>query len=321
MKVSIVVPVYNAEAYLSKCVTSILTQTHSDLELILVDDGSVDNSPVLCDEFASADTRVQVHHIKNAGPGHARNYGISKAAGDYLLLVDSDDYISSDALELLVDKAVTNHADLVCYNFDVFDSNNNATRASMVKNPFPTCTKSTSRENLQHIYHHNLENYAWCYLYKMSAVHKYHFHYEERYSFMEDMVTLNHFLRNPMSVSYMDTALYHYRDTQTSITHTISYKTISDAVYAISDVMDLCQKDGSIGEYADFAFYHLIAADYRNVLAEHPDLDRQMGKAVRRAYAALPAKTTKDKVVMMLYRMHAVQKVYKIYMRIKTRNQ
>ena len=95
-KVSVIVPVYNAEKYLQECVDSILRQTLADLELILVDDGSTDTSPALCDRYAEQDLRVRVIHQANAGSSAARNRGIEVATGEWIAFVDSDDFIDAN---------------------------------------------------------------------------------------------------------------------------------------------------------------------------------------------------------------------------------
>ena len=92
-KVTVVVPVYNAEKYLTECLESIQRQTYSNIEIILVDDGSKDNSPALCDAFQKKDNRIRVIHKVNEGAGKSRNKGIEMATGDYILFVDSDDFI------------------------------------------------------------------------------------------------------------------------------------------------------------------------------------------------------------------------------------
>lgn len=99
--ISIVIPVYNVEMYLQRCVDSILEQTCGDFEIILVDDGSMDSSGEICDQYAATDSRVRVAHEPNGGPSAARNKGIDMAAGEYIFFMDSDDALESDALEKL----------------------------------------------------------------------------------------------------------------------------------------------------------------------------------------------------------------------------
>lgn len=110
--ITIVVPVYNTEKYLSRCVQSILGQTYAKLEVILVDDGSTDACPSLCDAFATQDARVKVIHKKNGGLADARNTGIDNAAGEYIGFVDSDDYIAGDMYETLYRLMADGRADI-----------------------------------------------------------------------------------------------------------------------------------------------------------------------------------------------------------------
>ena len=112
--ISVIVPIYKVERYLRKCVESILGQTYSKLELILVDDGSPDGCGRICDEFAEADSRVKVIHKKNGGLSDARNAGIAIAAGDYFSFIDSDDWIERDAYEAMLAVAEKYDAQLVC---------------------------------------------------------------------------------------------------------------------------------------------------------------------------------------------------------------
>lgn len=100
--ISVIVPVYNIEKYLERCVNSIREQTYTNLEILLVDDGSTDSSGTICDKFAEEDNRVRVFHKENGGSSSARNLGIAEAKGEYLGFVDSDDYISANMYELLV---------------------------------------------------------------------------------------------------------------------------------------------------------------------------------------------------------------------------
>lgn len=115
--ISIIVPVYKVEKYLKKCVESILAQTYKNFELILIDDGSPDNCPDLCDEFAQHDSRITVIHKKNGGLSEARNAGLDIARGEYIGFVDSDDYISPNMYELLLNKIVLTKADMAVCNY------------------------------------------------------------------------------------------------------------------------------------------------------------------------------------------------------------
>ena len=110
--ISIVVPVYKVEKYLDKCVQSILAQTYKDFELILVDDGSPDNCPQMCDEYAKKNKKIRVVHKNNGGLSDARNAGTTIASGEFVTYVDSDDYVSKDYLAILNDLRIKHEADI-----------------------------------------------------------------------------------------------------------------------------------------------------------------------------------------------------------------
>ena len=117
MYFSIIVPVYNVEKYLSECIDSILCQTFADFELILVDDGSRDKSGAICDEYAQKDDRIKVIHKENGGQSDARNIGTATSAGEYIIYIDSDDYIcGNNFLQEIYDKSKSG-ADIICYKY------------------------------------------------------------------------------------------------------------------------------------------------------------------------------------------------------------
>ncbi|MBQ7986573.1 MAG: glycosyltransferase [Clostridia bacterium] len=120
--VSIIVPVYNVEKYITGCVTSILTQTYENLQVILVDDGTPDNSGKICDDFAEKDSRVLVVHKENGGLSSARNAGLDVAKGEYIMFIDSDDYIVDNAVEILVSACERYNTDFV--QFDTIHTTN-----------------------------------------------------------------------------------------------------------------------------------------------------------------------------------------------------
>lgn len=121
--ISVIIPVYNVEKYLMRCVNSILSQTYHNLEIILVDDGSPDRCPEICEEIKQMDSRVKVIHKENGGLGFARNSGLEAATGEYVTFIDSDDWISQDHIENLYIEAKNNHSDVVIGAHTSVDSN------------------------------------------------------------------------------------------------------------------------------------------------------------------------------------------------------
>lgn len=118
--VSVVVPIYNTEAYLEECVNSLINQTYQFLEILLIDDGSTDGCAVACDDFAQRDARIKVFHEENGGLGKTRNKGISIANGKYILFLDSDDYLDINTVELLVKKSEFMQTELLLFSAQPF---------------------------------------------------------------------------------------------------------------------------------------------------------------------------------------------------------
>lgn len=118
--ISIIIPVFKVEDYLDECVTSVVSQTHKNLEIILVDDGSPDNAPQMCDAWAEKDSRIRVIHKANGGLSDARNAGLEIASGDYIAFVDSDDYIQTDMLEKLLAALMRTNSDIAACGIQNF---------------------------------------------------------------------------------------------------------------------------------------------------------------------------------------------------------
>lgn len=140
-KISVIVPVYNVEKYIHQCIDSILGQTFTDFELLLIDDGSPDNSGAICDEYAAKDSRVRVFHQENAGVSVARNKGIDEAVGEWISFVDSDDWIDSDFYEAYFCEMQNKNVDIVFAGFKICTDNN-------VENKYVTTSTSRISENI-----------------------------------------------------------------------------------------------------------------------------------------------------------------------------
>lgn len=126
-KISVIVPVYNVEKYLPRCIDSILSQTFTDFELLLIDDGSPDNCGKICDEYAAKDSRVRVFHKPNGGVSSARNLGLDNARGEWIAFIDSDDYVDVDYLEELVSFKINSGAELVAISTKVGETEKSVT--------------------------------------------------------------------------------------------------------------------------------------------------------------------------------------------------
>ncbi len=123
VNVSVIIPVYNSEKYISDCIESVLSQSYKGYELILVDDGSTDNSPKICDAYAQKYNFINVYHKQNGGAATARNLGIDKACGEYLMFVDGDDMLHPNTIELLLKMLEAQNADLAMCHYRFFDEN------------------------------------------------------------------------------------------------------------------------------------------------------------------------------------------------------
>ena len=121
--VSIIIPVYNSELFLERCIKSILTQDYKNFELLLIDDGSKDLSGKICDDFSIMDERVVVYHKKNNGVSNARNFGIDQCKGKYVVFVDSDDWVENNYISNLYNFIQNNNIDLACTSFKMIKKN------------------------------------------------------------------------------------------------------------------------------------------------------------------------------------------------------
>lgn len=165
--ISIIVPVYNVEKYLNNCIKSIIGQTYKNIEIILVDDGSTDNSSKICDDYAKKDKRIKVIHQKNSGLSEARNIGIKNASGTYIGFVDSDDYIAKDMFEYLFKLVKTNHADISICNYSMVTEYTNEDKSKNIEKEKIKIldSKDALKELLSE---KRIQNYAWNKLYKKS---------------------------------------------------------------------------------------------------------------------------------------------------------
>lgn len=229
-KVSIVVPVYNVEKYLSYCVDSLLNQTMTEVEVILVDDGSPDQCPAICDQYAKQDPRVKVIHKKNGGQGLARNSGIESASGEYIAFVDSDDYVDADTYQNLYTIAKEQNADGVYFTYQRFNNQGETWgEATSRKKTFYQTEDDIRKLMLDMIANppeaksdRDIECSSCCALYRTAIIKRHGIRFKsERELHSEDLLFNLDFLLQATSIAFIPDAFYHYRDNPASFCHTI----------------------------------------------------------------------------------------------------
>lgn len=243
MKISIIVPVYNIKKYIKECVDSLLAQTYTNLEIILVDDGSTDNCPAICDEYAEKDQRIKVIHQKNGGLSAARNAGLDIVTGFLLSYVDGDDYINEQFYETLVCEMLRTNADIVeCYSNNFVDGDDPDWRETVQITNRKLLTK-----NEWHTETHLGEFIScavWNKLYKTSLYGGIRFPVGRVY---EDEATTFKVVDKANKVARIDAKLYYYRQRPGSIVMgSLTLKKIEDKLLAFQEKTEYFKYAGNM---------------------------------------------------------------------------
>lgn len=201
-KISVVVPVYKAEAYIHRCVESLLSQTYSDFEVLLIDDGSPDRSGVICDDYARQDTRIRVVHKPNGGVSSARQCGLDHALGEYIIHADPDDWVEPSMLEELYMQAKRENADMVMCDFFVNSGNR---QIYIVQKPSSLDYRTVQQELFRHLHGSCCNKFI-----RRSCYERYHVRFPIDLSFCEDLYVNTALLKNDLTISYLPKAFYHY---------------------------------------------------------------------------------------------------------------
>lgn len=224
MDVSVIIPVYNTENYLSSCVDSILQQEYISLEIILIDDGSTDASGRICDNYASKYDFIKTIHIKNSGPATAKNEGLKRAQGSYIALTDSDDKMEPLMLQKMVSIGYEYDADIVCCNYKQVDekgiiSHLNSTNQQYILN---------HEEGLIHFFSKNkIYSQCWTKLYKRKMLTDYQINNDPGLRTDEDFIFNIKAFTHALKTVIVDEPLYVYTHRENSLAHAYFKKNIS----------------------------------------------------------------------------------------------
>lgn len=252
--VSIIIPIYNVEQYLSQCIESIITQTYTDFEVLLINDGSTDKSGEICDNYALKDSRIHVFHKKNGGVSSARNVGIEHATGEWINFIDSDDWISPDYLEKLMQD--TPIADLTFWGFTIHNPDGSQTEYK------PTEQNAYGKKNIESVLAYLKQNqqqieylgYTWNKLFKTSIIKEKKIRFIENLSTREDEIFTLSYASQINSIKVKSSLSYNYRNLESGLTHkrkstneySVLIKHLTEILYQYSNKQLLLAEENSI---------------------------------------------------------------------------
>lgn len=245
-KVSIIIPIYNTDRYLFRCLESVCSQTYQNMEIICIDDGSTDNSGNILEEYARNDSRIKAVHQKNHGESNARNEGLKLAKGDYIGFIDCDDWIDSDMYEILMTYAENNDLDIVASSW----YKETASYSKKAENQFPITEQIFGSDMLlKYIYMRDSYRgfaYMWNKLYKRRILENDKgalLLFDESLRLGGDVVYLAQTALRTGKAKYIDRAFYHYRQREDSGCHTKDIGKMRDWIKAYEIVIELFEKE------------------------------------------------------------------------------
>lgn len=311
-KVSIIVPVYNVENYLDKCIESIVNQTYENLEIILVDDGSPDNCPATCDSWAQKDSRVKVIHKENGGVSSARNAALDIASGDYIGFVDSDDWIEPDMYEILIKNAEEYDAEISrCAGFFDYDDRSEEYSETV------SCTVCNGRDELvKSVISDDTYANLWMGIYKKSLFNSVRF--DSDIAVGEDWL-VNYWLNKAANRKVVvKEHKYHYVQRQSSALHSDSAKKYIDVIKVVNIFWNNEFSNGFKAELS--GVYSKFIIDYFNCVIESntkDDKTKAMRDDLRSKFKKLCgiSNLRKMRLFVIAYFPHLYAAIYKVMRR------
>ena len=259
--ISVIVPIYNVEDYLEKCIVSIQNQTYKEIEIILVDDGSPDNCGRICDEYAKTDTRIKVIHKVNGGLSDARNAGISYAVGQYIVFVDADDYIHPQMLEVLYHNLIMEDADISVCGFRNVIEEEKVLLPLLDVNSIPR-ESFCDLDIMEQLEYNNLITVvAWNKLYRRKLFLNLRY---PKGKVHEDEFIIHQILHLCKKVVYTKEKLYYYLQRKGSITEKIKWNYVADGFSAYLDRVDFLEQYGydKVSLLTKIQILHYITKNY-----------------------------------------------------------
>ncbi len=309
--VSVIIPVFNVEDYLKQCIESILKQTYKNLEIIILNDGSTDNSKSICEIYKKKDSRIKLYSKKNGGLSSARNYGLEKSNGDYILFVDSDDFIENWMVEELINKCEQNDCQIGMIGVYKFFSSQKFYKESNF-NQFGKVNSLIALKNC-------LLNgfYAWNKIYKRELIINKRF----KDKLYEDIYLIPYILEDTKNIYISEKYGYYYRQRKSSIVHSSFNNKKMDFYYAANILYTHFEKRQELKQELD-AFYCLVLS---NLISDVYSQKRKFSKEYNLFYNELNCRKkdfinnnliSKKKRIMLLFHLSHLTPVVNIIKKI-----
>ena len=260
--ISVIVPLYNAEEYLERCVDSILAQTYENIEVILVDDGSTDGSSEICDSYAEEDERVRVLHQENGKQAAARNAGIREARGTYITFSDSDDEMKPEKLQIMYDKMIETEADVVVCSFTYVDEKGNVLPWEVPHYSGESPVDSVEARRI-FLISKNIEGFFWNKLIRADLLKEQEHTFDTHKEAYEDVVPAYRVLQEAEAVSFVPDALQLYYQHDNSNTNAPDSGRLKIYVETLSEIREMAREQGFPQEAEYYYTSRVIQASYQ----------------------------------------------------------
>lgn len=276
--VTVIVPAYNVEKYIGKCIDSLLEQRYKNYEMIIINDGSCDNTGEICEEYARREKRITVIHTENRGVSEARNLGLKKANGEYIVFVDSDDFVSENYLELLVEGIVKNDVDLCCVDYYEVYSNKTICHADEDDEKNMVMSE-TDAINLLHKKEY-FRGYLWDKIFIKKIIDENQIIFDKQVKIWEDMLFCLKYMINCRKVLYIRKPVYYYIIRANSAMNDSRIWNEGTHIYALEQMYDISGNcPGEFYNYIrDFYANDLVGRLGKNNVAEIQEIKSVLNK-------------------------------------------
>lgn len=317
--ISVIIPVYKVEKYIKKCVESVLNQTYENYEIILVDDGSPDNCPNICDEYAKLNKKIKTYHKQNGGLSDARNYGIERSVGEYITFIDSDDFVQNTYLEVLYTNIKKNDCEVSACSHFVLYNNSKINLNKIVEKKYD---KNTAMKDLLYGY---IDTSSWAKLYKREIFNDIKFPVGKIF---EDTATTYKIFDKCKNIYVTTEQLYNYVIRENSITTSKFNKKKFDLINVSIEMHDFIKKN--YPQYIDASISKLLRSyisTYNLLITYKNDFNKE--KKEIQKFIKDNRKTTifdsnamkKERIALIttLFGFYTYNIVYKIYKKLSRR--